>query len=71
MINVKFCIKEKKSEYPCLKMSAKGQIVLFISMNTGTMLDIGDSSCTIGEYSAYWIESLFEPVKYPITIENV
>lgn len=71
MISVKVCNKDKEVGYPCLKISSNGIIVLFISKNTGTLLEKGETKSNVGEYSTCWSEFCFKPLESPITLENV
>ncbi len=62
---------EPKSEYPCLKVSQDGSIVLFKSHKVGVVVWSIDVRATpIGYYSDNWFESTFTPFTGTITLSN-
>ena len=69
---MKVTIKEPttKKEYPCLKISDDGTIVLFISKNKGTVLSVDFADYEVGHYSSGWNWEGFEPYAGEITITN-
>ena len=58
-----------KSEYPCLKISNDGTIVLFTNKRMGVVLYEGERT-TKGEYGIFWAEELFTPFNGTITLFN-
>ena len=71
-MGIKVTINKKevpeKSEYPCLKISRLETLVYFTGPRAGTVLSA--SSGHVGEYSADWCESNFEPFNGTVTLEN-
>ena len=62
---------EPKSEYPCLKISESGNIVLFTSSKTGTVIQSDKSNYyQVGKYSTDWAERNFTPFHGTITLSN-
>jgi hypothetical protein len=69
---MKVTIKESttKEEYPCLKISDDGTIVLFTHKDKGTVLSVCDETYEVGHYSESWFCGAFEPYAGEITITN-
>lgn len=59
-----------ESEYPCLKVSVAGRIVLFISKETGVIVgwDNPPHEVKIGAFSKDWAETEFKPFTGTVTI---
>lgn len=55
----------KAWDYPCLKSSGEGRIVLFTGPSTGTIVNRDRF-----EYSRDWEEALFEPFVGKVTLSN-
>lgn len=61
----------EKSEYPCIKKSYDGWVVLFINPSFGTCLVKGSPGDTkVGEYHGFWSEGRFKPLTGSITLSN-
>tara|TARA_R110000782_G_scaffold123895_3_gene215391 strand:- start:1730 stop:1948 length:219 start_codon:yes stop_codon:yes gene_type:complete len=53
--------EEETQKYPCLKVSKKGEIVLFSSPTGGTlMVTCHNSTAEVGFYHSVWDEMEFE-----------
>lgn len=71
MIKIRFTTPQDPPEYPCLKVSPTGRIVLFQDYNAGTVLGwTSESIKEVGIFSKEWTESTFKPFKGSITLSN-
>lgn len=63
---------EETNDYPLLKISEKGNIVLFIKPKTGVFITNtkGNNYYRTGSYSDTWNEPLFTPFKGKVELEN-
>lgn len=62
---------EPNLEYPCLKISDAGLIVLFTSIETGIVIQPDKRNLyTVGQYGTDWMESKFTPFHGTITLSN-
>ena len=59
-----------KEEFPCLKISDDGTIVLFTTKEKGTVLSVDFAYYEVGHYSESWNWEVFEPYGGEITIEE-
>ena len=59
----------KQPEYPCLKISKLGNIVLFTEPETGVRVST-DANYNIGYFSRSWDMSEFTPFTGSITLSN-
>lgn len=60
---------EQVDEYPCLKISNKGNIVLFIGREAGTCIHTA-AFHEVGEYRGNWEESNFELFNGTVSLSN-
>ena len=60
--------RDTYGEYPRLKISAEGQIILFTARRTGT--NINGKGWPIGDWSDSWAESKFKDYNGKIILEN-
>jgi len=73
---IKSILEDVKSptseEYPCLKISGLGNIVLFSGPSTGTIVHSEDCSYyKIGEHSSNWAKAEFKDYKHKVTLINI
>jgi len=70
---IKSVVKDKlikENEYPILKISLTGSIVLFISENEGTVCNSLMGAHKLGYYSDSWDDSVFTKFNGEITLKN-
>jgi hypothetical protein len=58
------------TEYPRLKVTKDGLVVLFCDHETGTVLSATEHSCSVGYYTDSWNEGNFTTYHGTITLEN-
>lgn len=65
----------KDITYPCLRISERGRVVLFIAPSTGTLIALSsdgmsDGNRSVGEYSSSWLMSSFTPLNGTVELSN-
>lgn len=69
-ITVENAPSSQEIKFPCLMISEIGQIVLFIDVGIGILLQSGESPCPIGDWSKQWYMGGFKPFTGKIVLEN-
>jgi len=60
-----------QSQYPCLKQYCyKGRVVLFVAPRTGIVVQRGDGSYNVGDFSQKWAEEEYLPFHGSVTFES-
>ena len=62
--------KKVKPPYPYLGIDSDGQVVLFVSLNTGMCLFDSPDSGELYYFSEVWSEQEYEPLEGSLTLEN-
>lgn len=66
---MKSTVQQGKPDYPCIKISESGLVVLFSRKSCGMSL-VADGMTKAGAYDHAWNDEAFKPLVGAVTLEN-